>query len=326
MPKNQAGPVRESAAGPSPNIPLIKPRDIAVLGMLCGIALAAWLVPERYWQGVSKGFANIRQAVRRDAATRTRHIERLAGTRQLACSPADCVTAYFTYFYQERLQLMRCYRPRGWQPRLRLDGREHVDRALADGKGAILWVTPLVFSHLLTKMAFRQAGFDVCHLSRYLHNFSETLIGARVLNPVRTKVERRYLADRLVMWPGAATRPLRQLSRRLKDNTIVSITVGHMGRHTHTLPFMDGRMRLATGPASLSLQSGVPLFPVFTTREPDGSFVTTVEPALGRQDGLNRTKQVEHFLSQYAGILESYVRRYTDQFHWHDIFPDTQEK
>ena len=43
------------------------------------------------------------------------------------------------------------------------------------------------------------------HLSRYSHGYSPTRLGARWLNPVRTGVEARYLAERIVVGPEGST-------------------------------------------------------------------------------------------------------------------------
>ncbi len=44
-------------------------------------------------------------------------------------------------------------------------------------------------------MAFHRAGLAVSHLSRASHGFSGSRLGVRVLNPIHTKVEDRYLRN-----------------------------------------------------------------------------------------------------------------------------------
>ena len=47
-----------------------------------------------------------------------------------------------------KLLVLHARRPCGWQPRLRLQGQEHLQRALVAGHGAVLWVAPFIFAPL----------------------------------------------------------------------------------------------------------------------------------------------------------------------------------
>lgn len=66
---------------------------------------------------------------------------------------------------------------KGWRPRFQITGREHLDDALAEGRGAVIWVAHFAFASLFTKMALSDAGYKVSHISRPEHGVSKSRFG-----------------------------------------------------------------------------------------------------------------------------------------------------
>jgi hypothetical protein len=154
---------------------------------------------------------------------------------------------------EERMQILALHRPgRSWQPKIQMNGLEHLEAALKKKSGALLWVSDFVYSSLIIKMAFHQAGYEVSHLTRPQHGFSPSPYGVRVLNPAWTKIEDRFIAERITIHEENTDAALELLQRRLAANRVVSITVGSWARRTADLSFFKGTIRLATGPAHLS--------------------------------------------------------------------------
>jgi hypothetical protein len=81
---------------------------------------------------------------------------------------------------------------------IRLRGLEHLAPALACGRGAILWTADFPAAGEATKIALSRAGWPLAHLSRIEHGFSKSRYGIRVLNPLRVRFEKRYLAERIL--------------------------------------------------------------------------------------------------------------------------------
>ncbi len=296
-------------------MPWIDRKDIGLIGLLPVVAALAWTLPEGAWPMLAVRLAGLHLAVRGGRVSReVARIEALVGTRSLGRSPAACWRAHIAHKYVALMQLLHSYHPRGWPAAIRLEGRVEIDAALALGQGAILWVTQFVFSDLVTKRALHEAGYAVSHLSREAHGFSTTRFGRRWLNPIKTGIERRYLAERLVMSEDHTVGPLRGLALRLRQNRLVSITVAPTGRKTRPAPFLDSRIRVATGAPALAWQTGAPLLPVFTLREPAGALVTRVEPALLADRRLDRAGAIDALLTAYGALLEAYVLRSPDQF------------
>jgi lauroyl/myristoyl acyltransferase len=296
-------------------VPRIDRKDLGLIGLLPVLAALAFASPEGAWPVLADRLAGLRLWLRGARSTdEVDRIKAVVGTRSLSLTPAECWRGHLANNYLAWMQLLRCYHPRGWPAAVRVEGGAEIDAALRQGKGAILWVSQFAFSDLLTKRALHDAGYAVSHLSRDTHGFSETRFGRRWLNPLKTRIERRYLAERLVMTHDHPVGALRKLALRLKQNRLVSITVGPTGRKTRSARFLDGRIRIATGALALAWQTGAPVLPVFTLRAPDGGFITHIEPALPGGHGLPRSGASDAMLATYASLLEAHVVRSPDQF------------
>ena len=285
---------RGSAVIPSPpkpgrpSVPAIDRKDLGLLGLLPALALLAALTPERpgrfspiVWRACASRCA---APVRR---TRSPGWRRLVGARPLGLAPAPCWRAHLANNYLAWMVLLRCWASRRLAARRRGSRARRRSRPLSrSGQGGILWVAPFAFSDLVTKLALHEAGYAVAHLSRDTHGFSTTRFGRRVLNPIQTRVERRYLAERLVMSDERSVGPLRELAARLEQNRLVSITLAASGRRTRLVP-LPRRLPSGSRPARLALacQTGAPLLPVFTLREPDGRFVDPDRGGAPRRSG-----------------------------------------
>jgi len=220
----------------------------------------------------------------------------------------------------ERFQLLRHHRPGGWCPEVSLAGKDHLERALAQGKGAILWVAFVAFSDMNAKIAMRQQGYGVWHVSRHIHgHLSSTRFGIRVLNPIRIAVERRYLADRVVIDTANPKAAVDRLEELLADNQVVSVTIGPMARRIAKAPFGPGHIPLAGGAPNLALRSGARLLPVFTERGPDGSFRVTIEPPLEPPVDGSREEKIASMICGVSSLLYRYFERLPAQCLYPDI-------
>jgi lauroyl/myristoyl acyltransferase len=293
---------------------LCRASDVAMLLRLPVEVPLAWLLPEASLRRLALAMA---QRWRADLIARTAaRAEAVLGARALARPLAECALGHAANAVLVELSTLRCWRPGGWQPDVHLEGRVHLERALEAGHGAILWSAPFVFTGLLAKMTLHQSGVAVSHLSRYRHGFSPTSFGVHVLNPLRTRIEARYLAERLVIRPGASAGGLRLLRRRLRENRVVSITLLPIGGRIIEVPFLDAKLRVASGAPTLALRTGAALLPIYTITPEPGRYVTTIEPALAIRADLDERSGSEDLLAQYATRIERLALRWPGQFAW----------
>jgi hypothetical protein len=174
-----------------------------------------------------------------------------------------------------------------------------------------------VFAPLVTKMALHAAGYGLVHLSRLGHGYSPTRLGVRVLNPVRTRAENRYLAERVAIGESPLPAVMRTLARRLAANRVVSITAVAQGVKTCAAPFLGGELRVATGAPNLMLRTGATLLPIFTLRDEPGRFLTVVEPPLDPRPAAGREQALQDLAVGFVARMEHHARRRPDQVHWH---------
>lgn len=268
----------------------------------------AWATPERWWPAIARTCTGLHAPFRRHSDHETASgIRSIFGARALPVSAEALRQRHHTMDLIESMQHLRCHRPGGWNPRTEIVGSAHLDHALETGKGAVLWVSDFIYSTLVTKIAIHRAGYNVTHLSRPDHPHSNSIVGRRFLNRILTRLEERYVEERVLVDDGRTTAGMRTLLRRLKANGIVSITIGNEARQTVPVKILDGTIHLAKGAPKLALASGAPLLPVFTLLRDDNSFETTVgAPLEFARDGA-ADEVAEQAMKSYAERLEPFL-------------------
>jgi lauroyl/myristoyl acyltransferase len=313
MASNPHEPKRQSGSGRS-RPPLVAARDLRVLAKLPPAVLAAWCLAERHWNGLAHRAAGLETAALERLAGR---ITAMLGPGQLAEPARTVARRQLGFIRLDQLCFLRSYRPGGWNPKLRLEGAEHLEAALARGRGAILWVAPTVFQWLVTKRALHEAGWPVHHLSNPNHGFStSSWVGTRLVNPIRTRIENRYLAERVMLAPdGGAQAALRRLTAVLRGNGIVSITVAAAGARPITAPFLRGSIRAASGAPHLAARTGAALLPVLTFRGETGFVTRILTPLLLPETGAPDSRLVAA-VNELAVRLEPHALAHPDQISW----------
>lgn len=295
--------------------PLLDWQDPAVVAWLATLLPLSWLTPQRLWTPlcVLAGRAMTRLAPG-PTASRIETVRQRCGDRDGLPAP-DVTVAHSRAGRMERhLEYLREFRPGGWNPRIELTGREHIDRALESGTGCIVWVGPMMYAFLVAKKGLHGAGYSLTHLSHTDHGVSESRLGRR-MNAIRTIPEERYLAERLVMTDGSELRRTRELYDRLRANALVSITAETtLGARQVTGPFLGGTMRLATGAPSLSLASGAVVLPTFVIKRAHDHFEVIVEPPLAAPPSSSRHEAVDAMVRRYIERIEHHVTRHPEQY------------
>lgn len=280
--------------------------------MLIGLG---WLVPERYWPGIARALSPLAvSGLTPDPRATEGLIRRTLGARQPAVSARDILRNMASEGILTFLQVLRSYRWDRWTPAVRIAHAERVTEALQAGRGVILWVAHGFHGRLGAKVAFRQAGLSVSHLSRPTHGFSSTRFGVRYLNRLQTAVEDRHLAERILLPLEGQNAALNVVVRRLRANRIVSVTALRGEARTVEAPFLDGRLLLAPGAPALAHMTGATVLPVFAFRGETGVVEVTVEPPIEIAADAPRDEAVVRAVRHYAAVLEPYVLRYPGQW------------
>jgi lauroyl/myristoyl acyltransferase len=287
----------------------------AGLTMQVGVAApVSWIVPEPFWLPLTRTIGRLEARWRLPGlgAASLPFDDNLA--RSVGWSPGSIAAERIATGHASRLYALREYAPWRRHVPVRISGAEHITQALDGHAGAILWIGRFTFASIITKIGLHQGGFPVSHVSRPTHGFGTSPFAVRRLNRIWTRIEERFLRERIVLEAGSETGALRTVRRRLADNGLISITVGSEGSRTVEVVLLGHPLRLATGPVSLATASGALLLPVFTVREDSGQFRIEIDASLHvPQDGA-RERREQVVAEEYAGRLEPWIRRYPGQW------------
>jgi lauroyl/myristoyl acyltransferase len=282
--------------------PMILPRDLTLTAYLIVLLLPAWFLPDRWLTVPGRLIASATVRIRRGRTRRdVARLRDLFGDR-LSTDATRLHTNILTHMHTNNVLYLRSMRPRGWIPALRVEGTEHIRR------GAVIWTVPLVYDGLMTKMALCSVDASPGHLSHLYHFMSHTRFGVRFLNSLVRRAESRYITARFVMHPDNKTAALRDLRAYLGSGGVATITgVGGTGSRMDVVPLLAGSIELAVGAPQLARRSGGCLLAAATFREPDGSFVTRIEPvAIGSGRGHDEAVA-------FAEIIGRYLATHPDQ-------------
>jgi len=212
--------------------------------------------------------------------------------------------------------------------RVTVVGRDHVDQALTQGRGAIL-----LSAHL--------GNYELGAVVASVLGYPVTVIALNHRDP---QIDAFFQRQRAVR--GVRSIPvgmaLRQGFLALRRNELLAI-LGDRDFFDHgiTVEFLGRRMKVPQGPALFSIRTGASIIPAFLLREPDGvrfRFVferpLTPSPAsppeaasVGRPLGpkvgdgvtLQRTadeaREVARLTQAGLAVIEQYVRRYPTQWY-----------
>lgn len=283
---------------------IIRARDVIDAMVIIGFLPVAWFLPAGCRRRVA-GWAG--RAHVRLLGMKGDHLKTVLRDC-LGVDQHDIEIGFRQHNYLELMEILREHAPWGWHPRITIIGRQYIDEALAAGKGAVLWYTPFTHADIVFKKGLHQAGYRISHLSSLTHGFSDTRFGVALLNPLKTRVEGRYLKERCVMGGTGVGLVIRSLLDRLRRNEVVSVTALQTGKRTGQRMLLGGTIHLAKGAPNFAATTGAALIPVFVVPAEDG-YEVRVEPPLAGS-GTDVESVEEAYISAYVPILQRYVSQY----------------
>jgi len=182
-----------------------------------------------------------------------------------------------------------------------VEGWEHLDDALARGKGVIV-----VSAHLgnVDIMSQLPAAYGVPMLGPVMRVQPERLFQY-------TLKLRQIHGLRLIPIDG----PLLEVYRALKRGEVVGLPCDRgIADSSRPIEFFGAPAHLPTGPIRLALRTGAALLPAFALRQPDETFRVQVEPVLELQASGDREADVAAGMRKIVAILERYISRYPEQW------------
>ncbi|MCC6379136.1 MAG: hypothetical protein IT519_09995 [Burkholderiales bacterium] len=297
--------------------PWITREDAALAVELPILALLALATPERSWRGACRRLEGAKARLKLfDPGPVANAAQRVFGTAHPAFDARGFALDSAAGRSEHHLQILRASVAH-WAPQLRLEGRDHLDGALASKHGAVLWVAHFCFNALATKQAMAAAGFRAWHLSRPEHGFSKSRIGIATVNRIRVRAELAHLAGRIEIDRAKPMSATLAAQRTLKENGIVSVTAGAWeGQRLAAVRLLGGSLELAVGAPGLARLSGAVLLPVFTVRVPSGDIRVVIEAPIPVAGEGEKDEVLTAAAQAFADRLEGWVRRFPEQ--WRD--------
>ena len=185
----------------------------------------------------------------------------------------------------------------------RVEGWEHVDAARAGGKGVIL-VTGHLGNWELAGAYFAARGMPIDVVARGMAN----PVFESFVNRTRHQIGMEVIHDRDAV---------RRTPRSLRDNRAVAFVADHdaLGLASTFVPFFGRPAKTPRGPAVFALRFGAPVLFVAAVRVPGGRYAMFIDPVPVVTTG-DREADVDGIVLAFTQMLESYVRRFPEQYFW----------
>jgi Kdo2-lipid IVA lauroyltransferase/acyltransferase len=166
-------------------------------------------------------------------------------------------------------------RARSLRRLVEIHGREHLDAALAGGRGAIL-CTAHLGSHISVFSLLHASGYPLTSIGRLRHNYEPGLRSAerRFWDFVYTRRVLRHRQRPLIETLPGRVQAAAQAAVVLRANEVVTICsdaapLDAERARTVEMPFLGRQARLLPGVVTLARLTGAPLLPVFVHRLAD---------------------------------------------------------
>lgn len=185
------------------------------------------------------------------------------------------------------------------EERVAVHGREHLDRALSEGRGVLL----------------------------FMAHFTTLEVGAAILEALTPNASCMYRPQRNAMMDVMIRRGrhrfaktqiprdnVRTLLRTLRDNCAVCYLPDqtYLGNQSELLPFFGEPAVTNTATSKLAAISGATVLPYFFRRLPSGDYRVDIGPPLADFPSESATRDTERLFA----LLEQYIRLAPEQYLW----------
>jgi KDO2-lipid IV(A) lauroyltransferase len=186
---------------------------------------------------------------------------------------------------------------------LRLVGREHLDRALRAGRGALL-VTGHVGNWEMFGALLAQHGIPLTTVARPIDN---PLVDAEI-----TRLRARY-GQKLLFKNGALAKVVAALAR---GDAVALATDQHAGRRGMRIPFFHADASTFTFAAELARETGAPFLPAFSRQLASHRVEVAVQAPIEPDLSLPADEDAYRMTLGFHRRLEQAIRAAPSQYLW----------
>lgn len=214
---------------------------------------------------------------------------------------------------------------RAGQVRGELQGLEHVQEALEKGRGVILWESSFFGRRVAAKRILDENGLSVSQIHNEYHiggfRNSHSWISKHLIQPFFESCEKPFVREIIYLTRSDSLAFTRVLAERLKHNGIICVSADGRGGHKIIpIDFLGRTDSFSTGMVSLAKLSGATILSLFCIQQNGGQACVIIEPPIRVDTEGDRERCLEKAVVQYASLLESYIKKYPEQYrNWHQL-------
>ena len=205
---------------------------------------------------------------------------------------------------------------------LDIRGLEHLQSAMNNGKGAILWESSCFGRRLLAKQILHQHSFavDQVHGENHIGGFGQrggpaSWTRQHVIRRFFENCERPFVREILYLRRRSSPAFTKVLGERLKQNGIICISAdARRGHKFIPVPFLGHTDFFPTGMVSLGKLTGAAILPLFCIQESGDTVRVIIESPIPIETDGDRERCLEQTIMRYASLLESYIKKYPEQY------------
>ncbi len=285
--------------------------DIVTLLTLLLLFFCALIFPRSAWPGITRGLGRLHYCVKPPDLAATANTLNDAG---LEASQEQIGIKLLAGTYLENIEALSEYLAFRSGSEIVVSGLENIERALQKGRGVILWNVPNCGAQVISLRAFTEAGLPVTRLQSANHPFSGTAFGAAVLNRLRTHIERRHLADTVLLAPDAFEWAMVRLMMLLRKNGIVWVAAIGSGDDPLTTPFLGGTLKVARGVPKMAVVTGAPIIPAWLSIKNAPRYEIDFEPPLEIAEHGSEEERQQQIVDVFAHRLAARLR--SEPYYW----------
>lgn len=188
------------------------------------------------------------------------------------------------------------------QALLDLKGVEHLDEALAKGKGVIF-----LSGHL--------GNFNLSAQILAVRGHRMTIVVEQLKSDGLQRLLEGLRESQGINFVPLGGNEARTIYKALRRNEVVGV-MGDRDVAANGVPvsFFGETASLPAGPAALALRTGAPLITAYTIRKPDGSSLGFIEPPVELEDTGDFRRDIQAGTQRIAHRLERYIREAPEQW------------
>ncbi|MBI5238701.1 MAG: lysophospholipid acyltransferase family protein [Deltaproteobacteria bacterium] len=194
---------------------------------------------------------------------------------------------------------------------VKIEGRGHLDKALARGKGVLLFQAHFG-AFQMTMPAIGYSGYRMNQISASAAIWKDGNMPDVQKKMFDIKAKCEYSLPVRHISVNATLRPL---FNALKMNEIVGITVdGGGGKRIAPITFLGREAYFQTGAAEIALNTGAEIVPAFITTGNGISHHLFIHPPIRPDTSLGREENIMKITREFAALLEGYVYRHPGHY------------